>query len=133
MAMRIRDYIKKGVPSYQAFLKVQTHLLALGKAYSVELAYETFHTFTLNIADEKNRELFQKLGSLYALSEIRKDASWYLEQGYIASTKSKAIRQRQERLCTELRPHLNSLVEGFGIPDHCMSAPIAKKIGTKTP
>jgi acyl-CoA oxidase len=36
LAMRIRDYIKKGVPSYQAFLKVQTHLIALGKAYSCE-------------------------------------------------------------------------------------------------
>ncbi|MFD0796459.1 acyl-CoA dehydrogenase [Maribacter chungangensis] len=125
VAMRIRDYIKKGIPSYQAFLKVQTHLLALGKAYSTELAYDTFHTFTETIADEKNKELFQKLGSLYALSELRKDASWYLEQGYIGSTKSKAIRQRQERLCTELRPHLNSLVDGFGIPDHCISAPIA--------
>ena len=126
LAMRIRGYIKKGIPSYQAFLKVQTHLLALGKAYSIELAYETFHTFTQSIPDEKNRELFQQLGSLYALSEIHKDSSWYLEQGYIGSTKSKAIRQRTERLCTELRPHLNSLVEGFGIPEHCMSAPIGQ-------
>ncbi len=127
LAMRIRGYIKKGVPSYQAFLKVQTHLLALGKAYSVELAYSTFYTFTENIEDEKNKELFRKLGSLYALYEIRKDASWYLEQGYLGNTKSKAIRQRTERLCTELRPHINSLVDGFGIPEHCMSAPIAKE------
>jgi acyl-CoA oxidase len=126
LAMRIRDYIKKGVPSYQAFLKVQTHLLALGKAYSIQLAYETYETFTISITDKKNRELFQKLGNLYALSEIRKDASWYLEQGYIGSTKSKAIRQRTERLCTELRPHINSLVDGFGIPSHCISASIAK-------
>ncbi|MFT6993523.1 MAG: acyl-CoA oxidase [Maribacter sp.] len=126
LAMRIRGYIKKGVPSYQAFLKVQTHLLALGKAYSIELAYKTYDTFADNIADEKNRELFQKIGSLYALSEIQKDASWYMEQGYIGSTKSKAIRRRTERLCTELRPHLNSLVDGFGIPKHCMSAPIAQ-------
>jgi len=86
LAMRIRDYIKKGVPSYQAFLKVQTHLLALGKAYSVELAYNTFTTFTEEITDTKNRELFEKLGSLYGLYEIRKDASWYLEQGYIGFT-----------------------------------------------
>ncbi|CAN0569695.1 unnamed protein product, partial [Ectocarpus sp. 12 AP-2014] len=116
LAMRIRGYIKKGVPSYQAFLKVQTHLLALGKAYSTELAYETYEAFTNNIADDKNKALFQKLGSLYALSEIRTDASWYLEQGYIGSNKSKAIRRRTERLCTELRPHLNVLVDGFGIP-----------------
>ncbi len=125
LAMRIRDYIKKGVPSYQAFLKVQTHLLALGKAYSVELAYTTFVDFTAGITDEKNRLLFQKLGTLYALYEIRKDAEWFLEQGYLGSTKSKAIRQRVERLCTELRPHIGILVDGFGIPEHCMSAPIA--------
>ncbi|WP_396635614.1 acyl-CoA dehydrogenase [Maribacter sp. R77961] len=126
LAMRIRGYIKKGIPSYQAFLKVQTHLLALGKAYSIELAYATFTSFTTSIADEKNRELFRKLGTLYALSELRKDASWFLEQGYIGSSKSKAIRQRTERLCTELRPHIEVLVNGFGIPDHCMSAPIAR-------
>lgn len=125
LAMRIRGYIKKGIPSYQAFLKVQTHLLSLGKAYSEELAYGTFVSFTQSIGDEKHKALFEKLGSLYALHHIREDASWYLEQGYIGSTKSKAIRQRTERLCTELRPHLNSLVDGFGIPQHCMTAPIA--------
>ncbi len=127
LAMRIRDYIKKGIPSYQAFLKVQTHLISLGKAYSIELAYTTFTEFTDTIKDEKHKVLFKKLGTLYALHELRKDASWYLEQGYISGNKSKAIRQRVERLCTELRPHLNVLVDGYGIPSHCMSAPIAEQ------
>ena len=70
IAMRIRGYIKKGVPSYQAFLKVQTHLLALGKAYSVELAYDTFTNFVATIEDEKYKTLFQKLGTLYALNAV---------------------------------------------------------------
>lgn len=126
LAMRIRDYIKKGIPSYQAFLKVQTHLLALGKAYSCELAYTIFTDANQGIADEKYRLLFGKIGTLYALHEIRQDASWYLEQGYLGNGKSKAIRQRVERLCTEFRPHIEVLVDGFGIPGHCMSAPIAQ-------
>lgn len=125
LAMRIRDYIKKGMPSYQAFLKVQTHLLVLGRAYSCELAYHIFVGYTETIRDEKHRLLFQQMGTLYALHEIRKDASWYLEQGYLGSTKSKAIRQRVERLCTEFRPHIGILVAGFGIPEHCLTAPIA--------
>ncbi len=125
LAMRIRDYIKKGMPSYQAFLKVQTHLLALGKAYSAQLAYEYFIEFNASITDEKHKLLFQKLGTLYALYEIRTDASWYLEQGYLGGTKSKAIRQRVERLCTELRPHIEVLVDGYGIPESCLTAPIA--------
>ena len=45
LAMRIRAYIKKGMPAYQAFMKVQTHLIALGKAYAVELAHQTFSDF----------------------------------------------------------------------------------------
>ncbi|WP_047418940.1 acyl-CoA dehydrogenase [Cellulophaga sp. Hel_I_12] len=126
LAMRIRDYIKKGVPSYHAFLKVQTHLLALGKAYSCELAFDTFISFTENMKDKKHQELFKKISTLYALHEIRSDAAWYLEQGYIGSSKSKAIRQRVERLCTELRPHIEVLVDGFGIPEHLITAPIAK-------
>jgi acyl-CoA oxidase len=124
LAKRIRDYIKKGMPSYQAFMKVQTHLLVLGNAYSCELAYDLFINFTDGITDEKHRLLFEKLGTLYALHEIRQDASWYLEQGYLGNNKSKAIRQRVERLCTELRPHIEVLVDGFGIPEHCMTAPI---------
>ncbi|MBM1105971.1 acyl-CoA dehydrogenase family protein [Aurantibacter crassamenti] len=126
LAMRIRGYIKKGVPSYQAFMKVQTHILALGKAYSCELAYNTYCEYVENIDDAKNKALFIKLGTLFALQEIRTDAEWFLEQGYLGGTKSKAIRQRVERLCTELRPHIGVLVDGFGIPEHCMSAPIAQ-------
>lgn len=124
LAMRIRNYIKQGVPSYHAFLKVQTHLLALGKAYSAELAYSSFINFTDTVDDPKNKGLFKKLGTLFALHEIRLDASWYLEHGYISSTKSKAIRQRIERLSTELRPHIEVLVDGYGIPEHCLTAPI---------
>jgi acyl-CoA oxidase len=126
LAMRIRNYIKKGVPSYQAFLKVQTHLLALGKAYSVELAYSIFTEFCAGVSDEEYKSLLEKVGALYALHQIYSDARWYLEQGYIGGTKSKAIRQRVERLSTELRPHIEVLVDGFGIPEHCLTAPIAK-------
>lgn len=125
LAMRIRGYIKKGMPSYQAFMKVQTHLIAMGKAYAAELAYQTYSDFVSGMPEGKNQILFKQLGTLHALSEIRKDAEWYLEQGYIGSVKSKAIRQRVERLCTELRPHIEVLVDGFGIPEHCLSAPIA--------
>ncbi len=126
LAMRIRDYTKKGVPAYQAFLKVQTHLLALGKAYSSELAYTTYTNFVDGMTDEKYRLLFQKLGVLYGLHEISKDAGWYLEQGYLGGTKSKAIKQRVERLCSELRPHIEVLVDGFGIPEHCLKLPLLK-------
>ena len=131
LALRIRDYIKKGVPAYQAFLKVQTHLLALGRAYAALLAFELFLEHTEDLSDDPHADLIRKLGTLHALSEIRADAAWYLEQGYIGKRKSKAIRSRVERLCTELRPHARALVDGFGIPPTRLSeVPIADQSGS---
>ncbi|MDT0605676.1 acyl-CoA dehydrogenase [Croceitalea rosinachiae] len=124
-AMRIRNYIKKGIPSYQAFLKTQTHLLELGRGYSEVLAMKWYYEFVSSQEEGPYKSLLYKIGALHGLSIIRKDATWYLEQGYLGSTKSKAIRQRVERLSTELRPHINSLVNGYGIPEHLVSAPIS--------
>lgn len=124
VASRIQNYTKKGIPSYQAFLKVQTHLVQLGKAYSEELSYKAYSEFTQTIENNELKFLFQKLGSLYALGELHDNAAWYLEQGYISSNKSKAIRNRVERLCSELRPHVNALVDGYGIPNSCVNTPI---------
>lgn len=124
VASRIQDYTKKGIPSYQAFLKVQTHLVQLGKAYSEELSYKAFTEFTKTVQSNELKFLFEKLGALFALSEIHDNAAWYLEHGYISSNKSKAIRNRVERLCSELRPHVETLVDGFGIPDSCIETPI---------
>ena len=127
LASRIRDYIKQGMPSYQAFLKVQSHLIELGRAYSHLLAYSLYREYAETVTDEKYRLLLDRLGTLHALSTIRNDAEWYLEQGYIGRTKSKAIRGRVERLASELRPHAKALVEGFGIPEtRIREVPIAR-------
>jgi acyl-CoA oxidase len=126
LAMRLRDYSRKGISTHQAFLKVQTHLLALGKAYSNELAYQYFLDFTKAIENEKYNLLMGKLGTLFSLYEILQDSAWYQEHGYLGSNKSKAIRNRVERLSTELRPHIDALVNGFGVPGKLVNAPIAE-------
>ena len=125
-AMRIQNYIKKGIPSYQAFLKTQTHIIEVGKAYSEVLAVKWFYEKVNGLPDDEYKTLLLQIGALHSLKTIRNDAEWFLEQGYLGSSKSKAIRQRVERLSTELRPHINSLVDGFGIPDKLMTAPITR-------
>ncbi len=124
-AMRIRNYIKKGIPSYQAFLKTQTHLLEVGKAYSAVLALTWYYDRIDGMEEGEYKNLFYQIGALHSLYTLRKHADWYLEQGYFGSTKSKAIKQRVERLSSELRPYVKALAEGFGIPEHLMTAPIA--------
>ncbi|MEN1783578.1 MAG: acyl-CoA dehydrogenase [Bacteroidota bacterium] len=124
-SMRIRNYIKKGMPSYQAFLKTQTHLVLLGKAYSDVLGLKWYYDRIATLPEDNYKTLLYRLGALHGLTTIHHNAAWFLEQGYLGSTKSKAIRQRVERLSSELRPHINALVDGFGIPKPLLTAPIA--------
>ncbi|TRZ45794.1 acyl-CoA dehydrogenase [Robertkochia solimangrovi] len=123
-ASRIRKYLKRGLPAQQAFLNVQTHFITLGQAYADELAYEAFLLFTKSIDDSDYKELFEKIGTLSALNTLHEHADWYLEHGYFSSGKSKAIKRRRERLCSELRPYVNSLAEGFGIPEGLLAAQV---------
>ena len=102
-AMRIRKYIKSGMPSYNAFLKTQTHLVEVGKAYANLLAVQWFNQHAEQITDSHLKTLMFKTGALHGLSTIRENAEWYLESGYIQPVKSKAIRTRIERLSATLR------------------------------
>ena len=61
----------------------------------------------------------------YALWHIEQDRGWFLEQHYIDATKAKAIRTEINALLGQLRSHAVSLVNGFGIPDQLLAAPIA--------
>ncbi len=121
--MEIKTLFDSNKDIYRNIEKVITYGVSQEDRLRAEISE---YVVTDSIEDQKNRELFKKLGALFALQEIREDATWYLEHGYIGSTKSKAIRQRVERLSTELRPHIENLVDGFGIPEHCLTAPIIR-------
>ncbi|MEM6646765.1 MAG: acyl-CoA dehydrogenase, partial [Bacteroidota bacterium] len=53
------------------------------------------------------------------------DAAWFMASGGFEGVKAKAIRSEINVLCGELRPHAEALVDGFGIPEELIRAPIA--------
>ena len=103
----------------------QTHLLALAEAFVEEYVLNAFLKKEEILEEGPLRAAITQLRSLYALSTIERHAAWYLEQGYVASVKSKAIRRTVDQLCQDLRPDAVALVESFGIPDELLAAPIA--------
>lgn len=124
-ASRIKRRLDDGGDSYQAFTECQNHLISLGKAYVQRRLVEEFQEGLKKIADESVRNIVSKVYSLFALSTLEQEKGWFLENGYIEGGKSKAIRNQVELLCAELRPEALALVDAFGIPDSCLSAPIA--------
>ncbi|MEO0340349.1 MAG: acyl-CoA dehydrogenase, partial [Bacteroidota bacterium] len=110
LASRLRGLIKQGKSSYEAGLLCQTHLLALAEAFVEEYVLSSFIKKEMALEDGPLKASVSQLRSLYALSTIEQHAAWYLEQGYVAAVKSKAIRSTVDQLCQDLRPDAVALV-----------------------
>ena len=124
-ARRLTARLKGGMDSFEAFIEVQDHLLTLANAYAQRLVLESFQAAVEAVDEGDVKELLGKVCALYALWHIEQDRGWFLEQHYIDATKAKAIRNEVNALLGQLRSHAVSLVNGFGIPDQLLSAPIA--------
>ena len=124
-ARRLTGRLEGGMDSFEAFIEVQDHLLTLANAYAQRLVLDSFQA-VVEAADEGQvKDLLGKVCALYALWHVEQDRGWFLEQHYIDATKAKAIRAEVNALLGQLRPHAVSLVNGFGIPDQLLAAPIA--------
>lgn len=124
LANRMREMIKGGTTSYDAFLKGQTHMLAMAEAYVERIVLEQFVKVIENERDEQLRKVLMDLCGLYALHTIEKHRAWFLEHEYFMPVKSKAIRFYVDELCGLIRKDANALVDAFAIPSSCLAAPI---------
>ncbi len=121
---RLRHRITNGMSSHDAFHDCQDHLVTLAHARVELVVLETFID-GVQQAGPDTQPVLKLLCDMYALSRLEADRGWFLESGYIAGSKSKAIRNQVNKLCSEIRPHATALVNAFGIPDAILSAPIA--------
>ena len=132
LAARLRKRLRSGMDFDLAFLEVQPHALAAAEAFGERLAFESFvaaeqrfESGTGAAVDGSAAHLISLLGDAYALGMVEKHAAWFLEDGYVEVSKSRAIRVEHGRVLSELAPHARTIVDGFGIPDGCLAAPIA--------
>ena len=124
-AKRLKRHIDNGMDSFDAFNVSQHHLVQVGLAYIERIVLENFILQVEQTQDAGCKTILKKLCDLFALSQIHKNKGWYLEQGYMEGVKTKAIRKLVNQLCWDVRQEAVPLVSAFGIPDSCLSAPIA--------
>ena len=114
-AQRIKTQINDGESAFDAFSHIQDHLLSLSNAHIERVVLEQFIERNKDADNSGLEPWLEKLRSLFALSRLYDDAHWFLESSYLEIN----------ILCDELRPQAVHLVDAFGIPDNCLSAPIA--------
>lgn len=124
VSQRMRDYLKKRINPFQAFLKCQVHMVELAHAYIDEIVLSSFLNACDICNDESLKEPLNKLCKLYALEVIQEKKGWFLENDFIDGSKSKAIRRVHGKLIAELRPDALQLVDSFGIPEELLAAKI---------
>ncbi|MCB9603130.1 MAG: acyl-CoA dehydrogenase family protein [Sandaracinus sp.] len=126
-ARRLAKRLGDEMDPNDALLEVQEHLVAAASAWVDQLAYDWFSDALAEGAhvDDEARPWLERLGVLHALCLVERDAGWYLESGWLAPPKARAIRKEIERRMAELVPAAAGLVEAFAIPDACLAAPIA--------
>lgn len=124
VGQRMRNYIKRRITPYQAYLRCQNHMLSMAEAFVEKVILESFYKEIDKVEDKQSKLVLTKLCNLYALETIEKNKGWFLENDYVSGAKTKAIRRIVNKLCQELRPDVLSLVESFNIPQELLGAKI---------
>ncbi len=124
VARRLRRAANADKP-FEIFTASQEHMLALARAHVDRTLLESFVTAIDGCADPGARALLERVCDLFVLSSIEADRAWFMEHGRLTAKRSKAIVAMVAELCALLRPYARVLVDGFGIPDEAIIAPIA--------
>lgn len=125
VARRLKKRIDAGVDSFHALVECQDHVVTTAKAHVERVVLEHFIAGVERCEDDNLRAVLVDLVDLFALERIERDRGWFLENGVLEGPKAKAIRKQVLKLCRQVRQQAVPLVDGFGIPDALLAAPIA--------
>ena len=124
VARRLKRGIDAGQDPFDVFNECQDHVIATAYAHVERDILESFARAVEACGDDQLRPVLDRVCNLHALATIEADRAWFQEHGRISSTRAKAVTRAVNALCDEIRPDALALVDGFGIPDALLRAPI---------
>lgn len=125
LAKRLRKMVEsEGVDAFEAWNRCLEHVQELAEAHIERITVEQFLLAADRAASAEIRAVLSLLCDLHALFLVERHAGWYLQAGFLNSSRTKAVRSAVREIITELMPELPSLVEAWGFPDETIQAPI---------
>ncbi|MFF0815883.1 acyl-CoA dehydrogenase [Rhodococcus sp. NPDC003318] len=121
-ARRLQGASRREDDPFDAFNFVQDHVLHAAEAHVDRVVLEAFVAGIESCADEQARRLLSDLCDLYALTVIENDKAWFIEHRHLSVERAKAVTRGVNERCRSLRPHVLTLVEGFGVPESVLGA-----------
>nr|WP_205752213.1 acyl-CoA dehydrogenase [Cryptosporangium phraense] len=126
LAKRLRKAGEPGADPFAVFNDAQDHVLRLARVHVERILLEAFSAAVEGCEDDGVRALLDRVCSLFALSTIEADLAWFLGHGRLTPGRAKRVTGEVNALCQEVRPDALLLVDGFGIPEDWLDAPIAQ-------
>ena len=108
--------------AFAVFNAAQDHLLRAARAHVDRVVLEAFLAGLERCPDPAARALLSRVCDLYVLATIEADLAWFLEHGRLTPTRAKSVTSAVNALCQQLRPHAQTLVDGFAIPPQYLDA-----------
>jgi len=124
LGRRLQARLERGLTPFAALIECQDHALEVARAFVDRHALERY-VHWVDTAPEAVRPILEMVGDLHALATLEAEKGFLLEHRLVDPGKSRAIRSLVNTLCGELRPYAADLVEGFGLGDGVLDAPIA--------
>ena len=116
LARRLRRAASGDQDPFAVFNDAQDHLLRAARAHVDRVVLEAFLAGLERCPDPATRALLSRVCDLYVLATIEADLAWFLAHGRLTPTRAKSVTSAVNTLCEQLRPHAQTLVDGFAIP-----------------
>jgi len=128
-ARRLRKLMANDGDAFSAFNAVQDHLLLAARAHVERVVLEQFTTAIDRAEDADMKALLNKVCDLHVMASLERDRGWFMEHGQLSAARAKAVITNVNRLCRELRPHAQLLVDAFGIPEVLLPPLASVRVG----
>ena len=99
---------------------VQSCTLAFGEREVLEVSIKA-----LDHASSQLRPLLSDIVSLYAVTRLEADLTYFICQGLISPEVASHVPERARALCSQLSHNWKTIIEAFDIPENLIAAPIA--------
>ena len=112
----------KTMSAFDAFNSVQDHVMHTARAHIDRTVLEAFIAGIDSCEDADARHILELLCDLYALNVIEGDKAFFLEHRLLSTERARAVTNGINERCRNLRPHAETLVDAFGIPEQLRDA-----------
>jgi acyl-CoA oxidase len=108
--------------AFAIFNAAQDHVIRCARVHVDRVVLEAFTAGIGRCEDEEAQELLRDVCALYALSTIEDDLAWFMGHNRLTDQRAKAVTSEVNGMLEKLRPHLLTLIEGFGVPEKAWAA-----------